>query len=259
MTTSDPVDNENVASDKDLKDSETISKSSNSTDVNEDRQKWRAYIGFGHDLNYLLWANSWICMTYFLSGLSAFLFHWYTYEYVDGTLKMECFGNMCWTAVREIRPEGHNYNLLKHHGQYLVQHHTGIWFGSYLMAFGFLAGFRFTRCVVNLGYFLNILLICLCVLVAPICALEGLTWFPGPRPIHEEKPICNWLKLRIMNDMVLVIVTLITAIIQLILNTPYIQHRSIRLMEPLLKAIKNNEQINFGWMSRQSPYHNIYL
>ncbi|THD21570.1 hypothetical protein D915_007775 [Fasciola hepatica] len=253
------VDSEKVNENESLTEEETSSKSSSLSKISENSDKRKAYIGFGYDLNYLFWVNSWICMTYFVTGLSTFVLHICTYRTADGTLQLECYGSRCWTAVREARPGGHNYNLLKHHGQYYQQQHTGLWFGFFLMLYGILAAFRFTRCVINLGYFSNVIVILLCVIVAPINAAEYATWLPGLRPKHERAPHCNWLKIRIVNDLVLVLLTFTTAIFQLIINTPYVKHRSIRLLEPLLKAIKNDKQIPAGWITRQSPYHNIRL
>ncbi|VDP80856.1 unnamed protein product [Echinostoma caproni] len=239
---------------------ENSSSSSNShVSLQDEPSQWKAYIGFGSDLNYLFWTNSWICLIYFINGFVTFVLHVYTYRALEGTLKIECFGERCWTATREIYPTGFRYNLMKHHKIFYEERHTGIWFGLFLMAYGLLAGFRFTRCVVNLGYLLNVLLILFCVLITPVCALEFLAWIPGLRPLHEQVPDCHPVRIRVLSDVVLVALTLTVAIYQLIINTPYIQHRSVRLIEPLITAIKNHERVANFWLSRQSPYHNIRL
>ncbi|CAL8075281.1 unnamed protein product [Calicophoron daubneyi] len=197
----------------------------------------------------MFWMYSWIALTHFLGGLTMFLFHASTYKMTLGTMSMYCYEDRCWTVKKERNPYAHDYNLLRNLNGYYNEAHYGIAFGLCLFIYGLASGLRLTRAVENLGFILNALLVLGSFLMLPIVSLECIAWIYGHRLEANSSPDCHTIKIRAINDLVIVSTVLVTATFQLVMSWRYVRMRPNAIIEPLIASarmsIKESEKSGF--------------
>ncbi|KAF5399261.1 hypothetical protein PHET_07124 [Paragonimus heterotremus] len=212
----------------------------------------KLYFGFGPDLTLLGSSTSLVGMSYVICGLFMLIVHWCTYSWATGTLKLDCYGDRCWTSLKEKNVYSHTYNMLKYTDFLYSEPHMGLGFGPILIGFGVLSALRFTRCVVNLGYIGNATVLVSCVLLFPIGTLEYLLWSSVPK---IENVDFFPLKLRAANDLVMLLIAFGLSLFQLIVTHPYIQYRSTGFITPLLQYIDSRRKPSKIWPARKQSHH----
>ncbi|GAA29821.2 hypothetical protein CLF_108528 [Clonorchis sinensis] len=199
--------------------------------------------GFGPDINWLCWTNSWIGLSYFITGLTLFLIHAITYSWSASTLQLHCGEGRCWSFVPEKNPYSHSYNLMKYTKYLYDDPHIGLGFGLFLLIFGVISGFRFSRLLVNLGFICNVTLTTTCTLLLPLTILELRLAYESHAQAKLKAP-CHWNRIRAINDLVMLVTMLLLSAFQLVINYPYLQYRSINRLGPLLYYIKTSQRLS---------------
>ncbi|KER21470.1 hypothetical protein T265_10206 [Opisthorchis viverrini] len=206
-------------------------------------EKVKRLFGFGPDTNWLCWTNSWIGLSYFITGLILFLIHAITYSWSAGTLQLHCAEGRCWSFALEKNPYSHSYNLLRYTKYLYDDPHIGLGFGLFLLIFGVTSGFRFSRLLVNLGFICNVTLTATCILLLPFTIFELQLAYGSHAQAKLEAP-CHWNRIRASNDLVMLVTMLLLSVFQLVINYPYVQYRSINRLGPLLYYIKTSQRLS---------------